>query len=246
MGSLLRMALLATAVMAVGTAAHAADLLEPPVFQHTPEIIPAEVGSNWYLRGDLGYVVNTDPDIYGGGGPLFNETAQDTWMAGIGFGYKVNDYFRTDLTLDYRDRFDIKATNPCPGPCTNLKHSTSLSAWTLMANGYIDLGTWQGFTPYIGGGIGAAYLMTSKHTVGSKGTARFTYDGADRWSLAASAMAGASYQLTDNLLLDAGYRYLWLGDAESGRERTGAIPGTVKYKDLQAHEIRIGLRYLLD
>lgn len=246
MGSLCKFALLTTAAIVVATAANAADLVEPPIFEHTPEIIPAEVGSNWYLRGDIGYSVNMAPEARGGGGRFFNESVKDTWMAGIGFGYKFNDYFRADLTADYRDRYKFKATTPCIGACGPTRHETSFSAWTFMANGYLDLGTWQGFTPYVGAGLGAAYIMTANHDVTNTAPPNFTYAGGDRWSLAAAAMAGASYQLTDNLLLDAGYRYLWLGDAESGRERNRAIPGTVKYEDLQAHEIRVGLRYLID
>jgi opacity protein-like surface antigen len=41
--------------------------------------------------------------------------------------------------------------------CTSTDLS-SLTAWTLMANAYVDLGTYGYFTPYVGGGIGGTYV----------------------------------------------------------------------------------------
>mgnify|MGYP001232487575 CR=1 FL=1 len=246
MGSLKKTALLATAALMAASTAHAADLLDPPIFNHTPEIIPAEVGSNWYLRGDIGYSVNRAPSGRVVGGPLFNEGVDNTWMAGIGFGYQFNEYFRTDATLDYHHTFDFTATTPCAGACVNSLHSADISAWTLMANAYLDFGTWEGLTPYIGAGIGGAYVSVDGHSVRTPGVGTVNYSGGDRWALAAAAMAGASYTITDNLLLDAGYRYLWIDGAKSGSAVGGVVPGNVNYDDLQSHELRLGLRYLID
>jgi opacity protein-like surface antigen len=49
------------------------------------------------------------------------------------------------------------------------------------------------------------------------------------------------------LALDIGYRFLWLGDAETGAVNGVMVGGTVSddptVHDIHAHELRIGLRY---
>ncbi|MGH6863470.1 MAG: hypothetical protein ACRECN_04235, partial [Methylocella sp.] len=63
-----------------------------------------EFASNWYVRGDLAYAhetfSNASPDFAFGSLP----SVLNTYSAGVGMGYKVNNYFRTDLILDYRSQ----------------------------------------------------------------------------------------------------------------------------------------------
>ena len=46
------------------------------------------------------------------------------------------------------------------GDYTN-EYSGEKTEWTGLVNGYIDLGTWRGVTPFIGAGIGASYNTIS-------------------------------------------------------------------------------------
>jgi opacity protein-like surface antigen len=52
-----------------------------------------------------------------------------------------------------------------------------------------------------------------------------------------------SYRIGVNLLADASYRYLDLGDAVTAVSAAG---NQLTVKDITAHEFRIGLRYNLD
>ena len=52
-------------------------------------------------------------------------------------------------------------------------------------------------------------------------------------------MAGFSVAVGGQTEIDAGYRYVWLGDAESG---TDGIGNKVEFSNLANHEIRIGAR----
>ena len=81
--------------------------IEPPVIQHPPELIPVETASGWYLRGDIGYSFNRAPDARWRGTNFFNESVGDTYVVGAGFGYKLNEYFRTDLTVDYHGKYSF-------------------------------------------------------------------------------------------------------------------------------------------
>ena len=57
-------------------------------------------------------------------------------------------------------------------------------------------------------------------------------------------MAGVSWSLQEGFLLDAGYRYLYIGDATTNHSTDGVWPD-LSIGDIQAHQFRIGLRYEL-
>ena len=83
-------------------------------------------------------------------------------------------------------------------------------------------------------------------------------EGASETNFAWALMAGATYQVTNGLHLDASYRYLNLGSAHSGRiaDTTPTDPlltpppavrpavngGDIKVDDVVVHQFRIGFR----
>ena len=103
--------LLSSVVLAVLPVAQtlAADY-DPPIFvEEAPEYVPVEVGSGWYLRGDVGYNFHQDhkkfdlsfSDPYTQYESIgFSET-KTTVGATIGMGYHFNDFLRTDLNLGF-------------------------------------------------------------------------------------------------------------------------------------------------
>ena len=56
-------------------------------------------------------------------------------------------------------------------------------------------------------------------------------------------MGGVGVNLGHGFLLDVGYRYVHLGEA---RVRFSERQGSTRRKDLEAHEVRLGLRYMID
>src|SRR5690242_6582287 len=92
----------AIAALAVfGSAAKAADLGAggaAPLLQNAPLLVD-EFGSNWYLRGDIGYRFSNDFDTVRNVDPPPSvrnpELGNNTWVFGAGIGYKM-DWFRTD------------------------------------------------------------------------------------------------------------------------------------------------------
>lgn len=223
--------------------AFAADLAEQPYV----EPLPVATGG-WYLRGDIGYKFYNSPNIafvtptYTD--PWNNTSLDNTWMLGAGVGYKFNDYFRADATVDYEFNAGAYGEGYCGG-CGGLGYSietADISAWTMLLNGYIDLGTYAGITPYVGAGIGTSYLETSNISYINPNGVTGTWNGAGQWNFAWALMAGASYAITPNTALDLSYRYLNLGDAVSGYIPAGG-GGTIQYNNVDANEIRLGLRY---
>ncbi len=237
-------------VLAAG-GAQAADMsdafLEP--------ILPVEIGSAWYLRGDIGYHIATSPNAtYTLTAPNTvltntNVSLDDAFMVGGGFGYQFNPWFRVDATADYILPGNFSANVPCTvaacgSPFSNA--TAEISSWATLVNAYFDLGTWAGLTPYVGGGIGAANInikgYQSNNPPANPATLRSVASDSNSWNFAWALMAGASYAMTENALLDFNYRYLSLGDVSTNDQRANHIEVT----DLDAHEFRIGFRYLID
>ena len=240
--------LLAGLVAAVAAPAFAADLppvTEPPIVEPFP---PAKASGGWYLRGDIGYSITADYDGSFANATahvdIYNEEYKDGFWIGGGVGDRWNDWFRTDLTLEYRHDADYSGRTDCAGPCGAVTHtdsSSSISTWLFMANAYVDLGNYYGLSPYVGAGAGFAYhTMDTLTGVNSDSTAAVPFASGSATSFAAAAYAGFSYHFTDNLAMDANYRYLWMGDAETGSDGFG---GTVTVEDITTHDFRVGMRY---
>ena len=243
--------------LSLGEAA-AADLGPVP-----PPELPADTmnffGSGWYIRGDIGYSLPQGPKATYNGVPFEHLSDAGSAVAGAGIGYKINNWLRTDFTADYLFAGSTHAIYQVPNCCL-FTDRTRVGAWTLLANGYVDLGTWWGVTPYIGAGVGYGFTEVSK-TLNEEflltGNGGFTAvtdpitglpvfnsfrahtTGAFAWALE----AGASVDLAPSVKLDLNYRYLNLADARFPTDIFGVAP---KLKSLGQHQFRIGVRYMFD
>jgi opacity protein-like surface antigen len=241
--------------LACASPALAADMLFPPgmVPGGRPGIV--EIGTGWYLRGDVGYV---DYDKINGSHRrdiAFAEAEPErTWSAGGGFGYKFTSLLRADVTVDYRFESDFESVSSRTGFVADSRREWGkFDSTSILLNGYIDLGDWSGFTPYVGAGIGAAF--NSLHEFSTQVTcltaacgplgaqAIVALDSRRTTDLAWALMAGVAVELGGGFKLDAGYRYVNLGEAEM-RFAPGAA--AVRTEDQDAHELRVGLRYMVD
>ena len=222
------------------TAADMPSYYAPPS-SYAPADAPQQFGSGWYLRGDAAFGPEDRPKLLlQGGGPTFRNGDALGYAFGAGAGYKFTDWFRVDVTADYLDPFSYGATASCGTGCTQVMHST-LQRFDGLVNGYADLGTYAGLTPYIGAGAGLG---------GTVGTETYTVDGTavssglsnrTEYRFAWAAMAGISYAVAPQTLLDIGYRYLDLG-----RTTVSLLPSASVTRSLSAQEVRFGLRYMID
>jgi len=258
--------LLGAALMAgVMAPAGAADLYEPPIVEAPPPVYyqpePEPDFGGWYIRGDIDYhalgfrggtyITYGCPTC----GPTPGTDSFDTGTltgalsAGLGAGYKINRYLRTDLTADWLFTSNFRGSTsgttcgPTGGPCVSVDRST-MNALLLLANAYVELGTWKKITPYIGAGIGGARVAW--------GDLRNTTDttsihaGATSWRFAWALMAGASYCINKNWKFDLGYRYARISGGrmfEYGPPGAAVGSGPGFDAGFDMHEGRAGLRY---
>jgi opacity protein-like surface antigen len=129
-------------------------------------------------------ILQQDPGFYlrGDFGWSFLEWSggsdDDALTVGAGIGAEWNDYLRSDVRLDWSGNYETTISD--------------LSATTLLGNAYIDIPLTL-FTPYAGAGAGWGWVEKD----GGGDDSGFTY----------SFMGGATFGLTNNLALDAGYRF---------------------------------------
>lgn len=184
-----------------------------------------EFGSSWYIRGSAAWSRDKTPALFSNGILAAPSRPENSWNVSIGFGYKINNWFRTDVTLGIRQDKTVNTTSAgtfaCPlevrgvdqlnpdGSTTPIgitalenqcrqTQNASLRRMTVMFNAFIDLGTWSGVTPFVGVGVGGAYGRV-------RAISRWI-DTANNMPYAATLTAPGGYPLTW-LPFDKGYQF---------------------------------------
>ena len=257
------------AVLLTGTSGYAADLYQPQVIEAPVQEAAIVETGGWYLRGDAGWSYNKMRGAHYFQGSNDLDTDFDTaslkngFTIGGGVGYQINDHFRTDVTLDYMFKSDFHGSTSgggagggaCAVACTSTDVA-SLTALSLLANAYVDIGTYGSFTPYVGAGIGGTYVKwndlenTSCADDGSGCDDTYFHRGRKSWRFTYALMAGLAYDISPNLKLDLGYKYTHVAggdmfDWDSASAAAGATGVQGKDDGFSSQEVRIGLRYEL-
>jgi opacity protein-like surface antigen len=240
------------ALTGIAAPAYAADLDEIIYAKELPVTQTVEIGSGWYLRGDLGYSARTrgaaTSNLIFTPGPTYTATnfnassIDNDWSGAVGVGYNFTDYLRADLTFDYSAGHFTASTAGVPD-------SQKIEEYGFMANAYVDLGTFVGFTPYLGAGAGVTRVEYGTLTRDPLG-ANTRHPGEESWRFTYALMTGVSYDISKNLKLDLGYRYSKVDDGAQFSYDTASVAagarGVQAYDNgIEKHEIRAGLRYSL-
>jgi opacity protein-like surface antigen len=217
---------------------------------------PVEEFSSWYLRGDIGFSTQSVRSLYNRNYANYNSVVNvdrgfdSAPLFGLGIGYNFNEWLRFDVTGEYRGKanfhgFDI-GYNPAPHDDV---YTGSKSELTFLANAYVDLGTWSNFTPFVGAGVGISRntISSFRDISTSFGSAAYA-DSASKWSFAWALYAGVGYKVTKNLTLELAYRYIDLGNAQSGNitNFAGVVGGPYEFNHITSHDLKLGLRFNFD
>ena len=137
----------------------------------------------------------------------------------------------------------------------DLRMKQKLQAQTLFVNVYYDFRNDTPFTPWVGAGLGMAFVNskgnfngwlegddnTFSESLGSKRTTNFA------WNIG----TGVAYEVTENVALDFGYRFVGLGKAETKTrsmeiEVLGdpvSMSTRARTKNVYMHQVMLGLRF---
>lgn len=250
-----RFALLLSSVV-LAAPAFAADYEPPVVLDDAPEYVPVEVGSGWYLRGDIGYTLDSAYDHGSeqltrdlmfdlGFGPINYEEDESMLSGSLGIGYHFTDWLRSDLNIGYIDGNEVGASfdGEIDGDEIQAEADLENSAWYGMANLYADLGTYAGFTPYVGAGAGLIRsAFDGDASLVINGEQEFAASWAERdYAFAYTLNAGLAYHFGGGLSADLGYQYFDAPDAEFIQVKN--LEDNPIQEGLDFHQVRLGLRY---
>jgi opacity protein-like surface antigen len=231
----------------------------------------SEGGQSYGVTG-ADFLMTAPTAPFGSSPSWFNNDGKTLLNYGVGLGYHWSPNFRTDVTLDRRnpDKYTGRGTYTYDYQTVSLasdtrvvgmvSDDTTVKSGTMLLNGYYDLGSRYGVTPYIGAGIGLALLTVNRDagvveascdltavpdchpasadylakTGGSASTNAFTF--------AAMATAGVSYSLTRNTAIDVNYRYLHINGTDISTTVNGQN-SKVTIGNIGDHQLRAGLRW---
>lgn len=281
-------ALSAVAGVALSSAAFAADLLPPPPAMEPPPppMMSSDMGG-WYLRGDTGVGFNNSVSASTTPNPLnsfapgqandnwYNSALSEAALFDLGVGYQVNRWFRADVTGELRGGSEfsgLEVLNVTAGPSAGYQaadfYKGHVSSLLGMVNGYVDLGTWYGVTPFVGAGVGVSFNRfysgmdngVITNVGGASSPSGGVFGTGTKADLAWALMAGFDMSIAHNLKLELGYRYLNYGKFKSGGSQCLSGNGNIgsfnsvncgggfaiASRTLSSNDFRIGLRYYLD
>jgi opacity protein-like surface antigen len=255
--------LAAGAATLISSAAFAADMAIAPPPMYAPPPVVEDFGG-WYLRGDIGFSnqrvdrLNNVLDA-GNTSSVQHNNFNTAGIFGLGVGYKLNNWFRGDVTGEWRGNSQFHGTDRISyvgGVGVDTYHATK-NEWVVLANAYVDLGTWWCMTPFIGAGVGGARVAINGFTDQSIASnpvqpgpalAGLAYgDNVAKWNFAWAVHAGVAYKFTPNFTVELAYRYLDMGDGLTGDLRTfdggNAINNPTTFKNITSHDLKLGVRW---
>jgi len=255
--------LAAGAATLISSVAFAADMpiaAPPPMYAPAP---PADFGG-WYLRGDIGFSnqrvdrLNNVLDA-NNTSSVQNLSFNNAGIFGLGAGYRFNSWFRADVTGEYRGNSQFFGTDRITYPGgvgTDTYHATK-NEWVVLANAYVDLGTWWCITPFVGAGIGTAPVAINGFTdqgIANNGAGALPGlafgDNVAKWNFAWAAHAGLAYKVSPAFTVELAYRYLDMGDGLTGDlktfDGTNAVNNPTTFKHITSQDLKLGVRWNLD
>ena len=253
----------AGAATLMSTAAFAADMAIAPPPAYAPPPVIEDFGG-WYLRGDIGFSNQRVGRLNNVQDATLTSSVQNNnfntaGIFGLGVGYKFNNWFRADVTGEYRGNSQFFGTDQIAyvgGVGTDTYHATK-QEWVVLGNAYVDLGTWWCMTPFIGAGIGGARVAINNFT--DQGIANNGFgalpglafgDNVTKWNFAWALHAGVAYKVTPNFTVELAYRYLDMGNGLTGDLRTfdgtNNINNPMTFRGITSHDLKLGVRWNLE
>lgn len=165
----------------------------------------------------------------------------------LAIGYDFNKRFKVPVRAELEYAAFSQVDGQKSWPEDNGESSTSkqkLQIQTLFVNAYYDFHNSTDFTPYVGGGIGMAFINTkSSFYEADNSFMSYSSGSSTTTNFAWNAGAGVAYAFTDYISLDAGYRFAGLGGAKAKwLKQEGENWMRNKTEDVYMHQVMAGLR----
>jgi opacity protein-like surface antigen len=158
------------------------------------------------------------------------------WSVGSSLvaGWRFQDLpVRAEIEYIWRYRFDIDA-HTTTAPTQRVK--SNIDSHSLYLNAYVDIPVSMSFRGYVGAGIGVARHNAQTQFIGAGSTTE--NEDADT-QMTWMATAGVQYDISQNWLVDASYRYTDLGEITTPTSQIGALEAD----NYASHDFLVGVSY---
>jgi opacity protein-like surface antigen len=252
----LRILTLAATASLIAGPAFGADYSQPMPSQQPYIVQQPQQGfaEGWYLRGFVGVGMNNNFKLEFLENPAhstnfaFDQNSNsDTVFVGGGVGYEWNNCLRFDVTAEYRGRTQVNARgvfdqNTGQGDA----YQGYIKSWVFLGNAFVDLGTWNCFTPFVGFGVGGSYVTLADFVDMGIGTTGAGFGrNSSKWNFAWALHAGVAYDVSKSLKIELAYRYLNYGSVTDTIDCIGGcIADSYKFSNLHSHDIMLSLRWI--
>lgn len=175
---------------------------------------PLAVGDSLYGSIKLGSSTQNlnSSELKGSGvtGRLNDPALQRNALSGFALGYSLSQAWRFEGEYSAPQKSGFK-TRWAPHDST--LNNQQVDSQRLMLNGYRDFHLSQAFSLYGTLGMGVAFIESN----GYQGSHDRKFTRNDQTNMAYSAGLGANYKLSEKVTLGGGYRYVYMGQVETGR-----------------------------
>ena len=201
--------------------------------------------NNYYVKVDVG--VSKSEKIKSGQNfyeYIGNKSFNSSPIYSLGFGYKINDKLRSEVTYSYTDLKYKRTIAYKKNPTMIPEYKQKVNIQTGMINLFYDVVTYQKLTPYIGFGLGYANINPKEASVISKGGNTY-YQSNKSENLTYALMGGLSINITDKINFDIGYKFQDFGKVKPlySPNMLAAAQQVKKGFKIKTHSGTIGVRY---
>lgn len=160
-----------------------------------------------------------------------------TWGLGAALGFDLYPRFMVPARIEVEymrtgEAEESGYTRHLFADTGNFSYTQKNSVSSLFVNAYLDMHTGGPLTPYVGAGLGTAWIK-SKGSLGNESLGSNTETSA-AWNVG----LGMAFELNYNTSIDLGYRYTSFGKAKTALGGNRHLEST-----LNMHQINLGLRY---
>lgn len=209
------------------------------VFGLTISAVPAraaDIGLYVVPKLSLGFQSLTDMEARGrnGGTASLDNGYDGTLGLGAAVGFDLYPHYMVParLEVEYMHMGEAEESGTgrgLLGPDFSYKQKNQASS--LFVNAYVDLHNSTAFTPYVGAGLGTAWIKSDGNLAEGLGSHTET-------NVAWNVGLGVAMELSYNTSLDFGYRYASFGTAKTGLNSVGHIES-----HMAMHQFNLGLRF---
>jgi opacity protein-like surface antigen len=193
----------------------------PPMVVQPPP--PPPPLSPWYATAFLG--ANWASNVNWNVGARSGNIQYDTGISAfVGAGYRFTPWLSAELEVGYL-YLPIKHA-PLNGSGAVIDTTHGLA---LFASGVLTYPEFQYMRPYIGGGAGFVYRLSTDFTTTNAGAVQ-TGDVGSELDFAVQGKAGISFRINENVWIGPEYRYHWINSRGNGigNHHVHSVGGTLK------------------